>query len=106
MYIRKISKEIKAYLSILENNFECPIYFVLGNHDFYAGSIADVRASVKKLVQNSKRLYWMDIEGIVKLSSKTCIIGHSDGPMEDSETRNQVLISTIITLSVSSMASV
>ena len=35
---------VAVYLNILDNHLGRPIYFVLGNHDFYRGSIAQVRA--------------------------------------------------------------
>ncbi len=32
-----------AYLDLLEDQLRRPIYFVLGNHDFYGSSVARVR---------------------------------------------------------------
>jgi len=64
------------YLMRMESTLQRPIYFVLGNHDFYHGSIAEVRASVSRLVSFSYRLRWLSISGIVKLTAKTCLIGH------------------------------
>ncbi len=60
----------------MESSLQCPVYFVLGNHDFYHGSIADVRTSVSRLVSSSDRLRWLSISGVVKLTAKTCLIGH------------------------------
>lgn len=68
---------IRGHLSIIENIIKRPIYFVLGNHDFYSGSIRNVRSNINDLVKNSKWLHWMDIEGVIKLSDTTCIVGHS-----------------------------
>ena len=45
---------LKGYLLGLEDHLERPIYFVLGNHDFYQGSIADVRDEMFGLTQQSR----------------------------------------------------
>jgi 3',5'-cyclic AMP phosphodiesterase CpdA len=64
------------YLRQLEDRFQCPIYFVLGNHDYYMASIADVRAAVGQQVSVSRWLTWMNEAGMVELSSHTVLIGH------------------------------
>ena len=64
------------YLRHMESALQCPIYFVLGNHDFYRGSIADVRTSVSRLVSSSDWLRYLSISGTIKLTAKTCLIGH------------------------------
>lgn len=64
------------HLRNMELSLQCPVYFVLGNHDFYHGSIADVRTSITRLVSSSGLLRWLSISGIVKLTAKTCLIGH------------------------------
>ncbi len=38
--------DVTFYLNTLNDRLQRPIYFVLGNHDFYHGSIAGVRAAV------------------------------------------------------------
>src|SRR4051794_19629524 len=42
-----------------------PVFFVLGNHDFYRGSIADVRAEVRGLCREVPNLRWMPDAGVV-----------------------------------------
>src|SRR5258708_38825760 len=37
------------YLREMEHALERPIYFVLGNHDFYGGSISGLRGGMRKL---------------------------------------------------------
>ena len=37
---------VEAYLEFLGRRIDRPIFFVLGNHDFYRGSIGEVRARV------------------------------------------------------------
>src|SRR5689334_20836519 len=44
-----------------------PIYFVLGNHDFYHGSIAEVRALAADLSATSPWLRWLPATDPVEL---------------------------------------
>jgi predicted phosphohydrolase len=53
-----------------------PIFFVLGNHDYYKGSIAAVRGAVSELCKESRRLFWMNESGIQQISARTCVVGH------------------------------
>ena len=53
-----------------------PVYFVLGNHDFYRGSIAGVRAVVRETCRNVPNLRWMPDAGVVELTESTCLVGH------------------------------
>jgi 3',5'-cyclic AMP phosphodiesterase CpdA len=75
-------REIAAALKL-------PIYFVLGNHDFYCGSIERVRAMVArecKSAQSRRWLRWLPIEGVVELTPTTALIGHdgwADGRLGD-----------------------
>jgi len=63
-------------LSTLEEKIQCPIYFVLGNHDYYNGSIENVREKVQEITDNSSYLHYLTSTGIVKLTPDTCLIGH------------------------------
>lgn len=53
-----------------------PIYFVLGNHDFYHGSIAGVRRRAARLSQHNEFLHWLPETGVVPLSNRWAMIGH------------------------------
>ena len=53
-----------------------PVYFVLGNHDFYRGSIAGVRRDVRELCREVPSLHWMPDSGIVPLTEAACLVGH------------------------------
>ena len=77
---------VAAYLRLLEDRLQRPIYFVLGNHDFYQSSIAAVRRQVADLTQHSPWLGWLPMLDVVPLTSHTCLIGHdgwSDGRFGD-----------------------
>jgi predicted phosphohydrolase len=43
----------------MENIIQKPIYFVLGNHDYYNGSIADVRKKMKDLRRGSQFIRYL-----------------------------------------------
>ena len=53
-----------------------PVYFVLGNHDYYDGSIKEVRKDVSALCVDSPNLNWLSESGVIPLSDQTCLIGH------------------------------
>jgi len=49
------SPDITGYLKLMESILRKPIYFVLGNHDFYRGSIAETRGEVARLAEEGLR---------------------------------------------------
>ena len=53
-----------------------PVYFVLGNHDYYHGSIAGVRARVRDLCRTAPGLHWLPDAGVVPLTAEACLVGH------------------------------
>lgn len=71
-----------------------PIYFVLGNHDYYRGSIQDVRVSIAKLSQTNPQLFWLGDSGIQKLGKSTILLGQdgwADGRLGDYQNSRVVL---------------
>lgn len=63
-----------------------PVYFVLGNHDYYQGSIHQVRAAVQQLCRDEPLLHWLPDAGPVPLSDDAALIGHGgwgDGRLGD-----------------------
>ncbi len=70
------STDLTIQLATLEGHLKRPIYFVLGNHDFYRSSIANVRRRVEAQVGASRWLSWMNVAGVVELSSETALVGH------------------------------
>jgi hypothetical protein len=63
-------------MSLLSSRLARPIYFVLGNHDYYHGSIAEVRESVAALCRRDPWLRWLPGCGVVELSNRAALIGH------------------------------
>ncbi len=77
---------VAPYLNMLDNHLRRPIYFVLGNHDFYNGSIRAVRAQIAELCSACPALHWLPSAGIVSLTETTCLVGHdgwADGRLGD-----------------------
>jgi len=74
------------YLGFMDYNLEhrCPIFFVLGNHDYYNGSIENVRETMGRLFtydETSKmileaRLGWLNTSGVIPLTEKIALVGH------------------------------
>lgn len=73
-------------LGALDRMLWMPAWLVLGNHDFYGGSIRDVRARVTALCHDSRWLRYLPAEGVVALGGDTALVGHdgwADGRMGD-----------------------
>jgi predicted phosphohydrolase len=82
------SHNLERYLQVLERTLDRPIWFVLGNHDFYRGSILQVRNMVAEMTRRSAWLRWLPAVGVVELSADTCLLGHdgwADGRCGDYE---------------------
>ena len=55
---------------------QTPVYFVLGNHDYYRGSISQVRDLAKDLSRHCDDIQWLPDAHVVDLSERTALIGH------------------------------
>jgi 3',5'-cyclic-AMP phosphodiesterase len=53
----------------------CPIYFVLGNHDFYFGSIDRVRRQVEQLTVDRRNLYYLSTRSWFPIGSRSACGG-------------------------------
>ena len=67
---------VERHLRSLEARLMRPLYFVLGNHDYYVGSISRVRAAMVELSRRSPLLKWLPASGVVKLTRDTALVGH------------------------------
>ena len=70
--------DVRQHLERLDARLGLPIHFVLGNHDFYGGSIARVRAEIATLCDRIPRLCWLSQAGVVELTPATGLVGHED----------------------------
>jgi Icc protein len=64
------------YLRELDAQLDRPIYFVLGNHDFYGGSIRKRRREIAVLAAESEHLVYLTAAGVVELTPTTALVGH------------------------------
>ena len=53
----------------------CPIFFVLGNHDYWNGSFAGVTAIARSVCLKKTNLVFLDQSGLVQLGGGTVLIG-------------------------------
>src|SRR5262245_13897401 len=67
---------VERYLLEMAEHLQRPLYFVLGNHDFYGGSIQDVRARMAALSAEHRWLRWLNVAGVVPLTEETALVGH------------------------------
>ena len=82
------------YLDDLTARLNVPVYFVLGNHDYYRGSISDVRETARSLSRDSQFLHWLPDSGVVRITQNATLIGHGgwgDGRIGDFLTSSVVL---------------
>lgn len=64
------------YLKLMEAVLDKPVYFVLGNHDFYGGSIKAVREMISHFIKASQKLVWLNEVEYVSLTNETALVGH------------------------------
>ncbi|MBF0387874.1 MAG: metallophosphoesterase [Candidatus Omnitrophica bacterium] len=77
---------IVEYLQRMMLVLKRPIYFVLGNHDYYRGSIKTVRSLISDLMRKSDKLIWLNNIDHISLTKETALIGHdswADGRLGD-----------------------
>lgn len=73
-------------LSEMANYINKPIYFILGNHDYYRGQINEVRDAMAVLTKEHNKLFWLPALGIKRLENDTILIGQdgwADGRLGD-----------------------
>jgi len=71
------SQNVFFHLKRLDKSLDSEIYFVLGNHDFYNGSLSEVRKEASKATKHSEKLFYLDKIPFVELTNDTALIGHS-----------------------------
>jgi predicted MPP superfamily phosphohydrolase len=52
-----------------------PIYFVLGNHDYYRGQIAEIKSKMQLMTKTNAHLNWLPASGIQNLTNDTVLLG-------------------------------
>ena len=85
---------LKDHLLELEARLQVPIYFVLGNHDFWNSGFDEVRQQMFNLTNATKRLVYLSLTPYVQLSSTVAMVGHDgwyDGFNGNFENRNFIM---------------
>ncbi len=70
------SPTLEHFLTMITNHIPCPIYFVLGNHDFYYGSVTATREVTQAICHRYDNLQWLTEHQVVHLAAETALIGH------------------------------
>ena len=70
------AKSVIYHLSAIEKVVQRPIYFVLGNHDYYGSSVELVRKAMRELTNVSPFLRYMPTMPYYALTPSTAVIGH------------------------------
>ena len=70
------ARSLQKYLTQMSSIVTAPVYFVLGNHDFYKGSIRETKTDLKQFLQLTPNLHWLSESGVIKLTDKTALVGH------------------------------
>ena len=77
---------VAGFLRRMHDYLGLPIYFVLGNHDYYHGTIASVREAIQALTTECPGLHWLNTSGVVSLTPEVALVGHdgwADGRLGD-----------------------
>jgi 3',5'-cyclic AMP phosphodiesterase CpdA len=67
-----IAPTVLDLIEALARGAGAPLWYVLGNHDFYRGSVADVRARARAARGHAR---WLPNEGVVRLGPTTALVG-------------------------------
>jgi Icc protein len=73
-----ISNGINSLLHLkhLARLIKKPFYFVLGNHDFYFGSIYQIRAIAHQANKEFEHAHYLTDSGVIGLTNRTALVGH------------------------------
>jgi 3',5'-cyclic-AMP phosphodiesterase len=74
------------YLHCIDELIAVPTYFVLGNHDYYRGSIVETRNRVAQLCAQRPRLHFLTRGDVEPLTPHVGLVGHdgwADGRLGD-----------------------
>ncbi len=68
--------DLEEWLRYLVDTLQIPVWFVLGNHDYYRGSIEEVRATARRLTREVEELTWLSEAAPICLTEQTALVGH------------------------------
>jgi predicted phosphohydrolase len=67
---------LEPWLLKLHKMVQVPIYFCLGNHDYYNSSIFEVRELARSVSKDHDQISWLPEAGIVQLTEEVALVGH------------------------------
>ncbi len=67
---------LSLHLQEILDAIQKPIYFVLGNHDFYYGGISSVRNATVELCDSQQGLTYLTGDRVIELTKSTALVGH------------------------------
>jgi len=85
---------IKNILQELAIFIKKPIYFVLGNHDYYRSQVDEVRIEMTALTASNEYLFWLPASPPLQLDNNTLLVGQdgwADGRLGDYHNSRVVL---------------
>jgi predicted phosphohydrolase len=62
-------------LYLLATFIKCPIYFVLGNHDYWTSSIEKIHDQIRSLCKKFPQLIWLSESDVISLNDNVAVIG-------------------------------
>jgi predicted phosphohydrolase len=92
------AKHLVKFLSFIDQVLQRPVYFVLGNHDYYYSSTKKVRGAVAQLCEQRTNLHYLtQTSEVIALGRRTALVGHDGwadaraGDYDDSQMINDYL---------------
>ncbi len=85
---------IKNILQELAIFIKKPIYYILGNHDYYRGQVDAVRNEMRALTESNEYLFWLPASESLQLDENTFLVGQdgwADGRLGDYHNSQVVL---------------
>lgn len=70
------AESVRDYLEAFSHTVARPVYFVLGNHDFYRSGILAVRQQMTSYVMTHPHLRYLTISNVIPLTPEVGLIGH------------------------------
>jgi predicted phosphohydrolase len=71
------AKSLVKFLAFIDQVLQRPVYFVLGNHDYYYSSTKKVRAAIAELCRQRTNLHFLtQTSEAVALGRRTALVGH------------------------------
>ena len=67
--------DICSWLVRIHDQTALPVYFVLGNHDYYHSSFSQVDQAVQEISTRHRGIVWMDTQDFIALDEQTGLVG-------------------------------